>query len=50
MVLVWLTAAAGLVAVGAGLLLPADPVREEQGAASSTAERMAAIPSLLRDR
>ncbi|MDP3854346.1 MFS transporter [Phenylobacterium sp.] len=48
LVLIWITAAALLAALGARLLLPPDPVREG-GAGSRLAERMGGLKDLLRD-
>lgn len=49
LVLVWITAAALVAALGARTLLPPDPVREG-GHASKLSERLAGVSSLLRDR
>lgn len=48
LVLVWITAAVGLTALGAHLLLPPDPVHEA-GQAPSTSGGFAGIGALLRD-
>lgn len=49
LVLVWITAAAMVAAIGARGLLPADPVREG-GSASKLADRLAGLGDLLRDK
>lgn len=49
LVLVWITAAALVAALGAQTLLPPDPVRES-GVASRLSERLAGVSDLLRDR
>lgn len=48
LVLVWITAAVALTALGARLLLPPDPVHEE-GHAAKVSDRFAGIGELLRD-
>lgn len=48
MVLVWLTGAAGLLALSARVLLPPDPVRDDDGG-SGFRERMAGVRDLLVD-
>ncbi len=49
LVLVWITAAVGLTALGARFLLPPDPVHEE-GHGVSASDRWAGVGDLLRDR
>lgn len=48
LVLVWMVAAAGLAALGARVLLPADPVHRE-GAEAAPGDRMAGLRELFRD-
>lgn len=48
LVLVWITAAAGLASIGARVLLPADPVREE-GQLGGSGGGFAGLGDLLRD-
>lgn len=49
LVLVWITACAGLAALGARYLLPPDPVHEE-GQAPPATDRLAGLGELLRDQ
>jgi PPP family 3-phenylpropionic acid transporter len=49
LVLVWITAAVSLTALGARYLLPADPVHEEGALPTPAADRFAGLGDLLRD-